>query len=298
MAYHSIVLIKQVPDTTAVTAKAMKKDGTLNRSALPAIFNKDDLHALEMALEVKEQHGGTVTVITMGPSKASEILKEAIYRGADKGVLLTDTKFAAADTLATSYTLSAAINKVGNCDLIFCGREASDGNTAQVGPQVAEKLGLPQITCVEEICKLENGLLEAKRLTDQGNEVVRSSLPLLITVASQANEPRPPAAKKLMRFKKAMTKTEAAIRLRASTDSQDKVEEYCMQLKEKGLLIAEWDADALSIDLDRCGYTGSPTRVKKIEQVVLVAKDYKRFPSTDEGVSTLIHELIEEHTFG
>lgn len=187
---------------------------------------------------------------------------------------------------------------MGNCDLIFCGREASDGNTAQVGPQVAEKLGLPQITCVEEICKLENGLLEAKRLTDQGNEVVRSSLPLLITVASQANEPRPPAAKKLMRFKKAMTKTEAAIRLRASTDSQDKVEEYCMQLKEKGLLIAEWDADALSIDLDRCGYTGSPTRVKKIEQVVLVAKDYKRFPSTDEGVSTLIHELIEEHTFG
>jgi len=298
MAYHSIVLAKQVPDTTAVTAKAMKKDGTLNRSALPATFNNDDLHALEMALEVKEQYGGTVTVITMGPSKASETLKEALYRGADEGILLTDRKFAAADTLATSYTLSAAINKVGKCDLIFCGREASDGNTAQVGPQVAEKLGLPQITCVEQICTLKNGRIEAQRVTDQGYEVVRSPLPLLITVVSQANEPRPPAAKRLMRFKKAMTKTEAAHRLQAAAGSRDKVEEYCTRLKEKGLLITEWDADALSIDLDHCGRAGSPTWVKKIEQVVLVAKDYKRFSPTDEGVSMLIHELIDEHTFG
>ena len=298
MAYHSIVLAKQVPDTTAVTSKAMKKDGTLNRSALPVTFNSDDLHALEMALQLKEEHGGTVTVITMGPAKAGEILREALYRGADEGILLTDRRFAAADTLATSYTLSAAINKKGNCDLVFCGREASDGNTAQVGPQVAEKLGLPQITCVEEICELENRNLVARRVTDQGYEVVRASLPLLLTVVSQANEPRPPAAKRLMRFKKAMTKTEIAQRLHATGESSEKIEERCIRLKEKGLLITEWDAEALLIDLDRCGRSGSPTWVKKIEQVVLVSKDYKRFPPTDEGVSTLIHELIEEHTFG
>lgn len=298
MAYHSIVLAKQVPDTTVVTAKAMKKDGTLNRSALPAIFNNDDLHALEMALEVKEQHGGTVTVITMGPPQASEILREALYRGADEAILLTDKRFAAADTLATSYTLSAAIKKVGNFDLIFCGREASDGNTAQVGPQIAEKLGLPQITYIEEIRRLEKGLLEARRLTDQGYEIVQAPLPLLLTVVPQANEPRPPAAKRLMRFKKAMTPTEVAKRLQGQNDSLDKVDAHCEQLKEKGLLITERDADALALDSDRCGRSGSPTFVKKIERVVLMGGKHKSYPPTDEGVGQLIQELIEEHTFG
>jgi electron transfer flavoprotein beta subunit len=298
MAYHSIVLAKQVPDTTAVTAKAMKKDGTLNRSALPAIFNNDDLHALEMALEVKDRHGGTVTVITMGPPKASEILREALYRGADESILLTDKRFAAADTLATSYTLSSAIKKIGQFDLIFCGREASDGNTAQVGPQIAEKLGLPQITYVAEICKLDKGLLEARRLTDQGYETVQSSLPLLITVVPQANEPRPPAAKRLMRFKKALTPTQVVKRLQKQNNSPDQADEYCNQLKEKGLLITEWDADALSLDSGRCGRLGSPTWVKKIERVVLLGGEHKSFPPTDEGVGQLIHELIEDHTFG
>lgn len=298
MAYHSIVLAKQVPDTTVVTAKAMKKDGTLNRSALPAIFNNDDLHALEMALEVKEQHGGTVTVITMGPPQASEILREALYRGADEAILLTDKRFAAADTLATSYTLSAAIKKVGNFDLIFCGREASDGNTAQVGPQIAEKLGLFQITYIEEIRRLEKGLLEARRLTDQGYEIVQAPLPLLLTVVPQANEPRPPAAKRLMRFKKAMTPTEVAKRLQGQNDSLDKVDAHCEQLKEKGLLITERDADALALDSDRCGRSGSPTFVKKIERVVLMGGKHKSYPPTDEGVGQLIQELIEEHTFG
>lgn len=298
MAYHSIVLAKQVPDTTVVTAKAMKKDGTLNRSALPAIFNNDDLHALEMALEVKEQHGGTVTVITMGPPQASEILREALYRGADEAILLTDKRFAAADTLATSYTLSAAIKKAGNFDLIFCGREASDGNTAQVGPQIAEKLGLFQITYIEEIRRLEKGLLEARRLTDQGYEIVQAPLPLLLTVVPQANEPRPPAAKRLMRFKKAMTPTEVAKRLQGQNDSLDKVDAHCEQLKEKGLLITERDADALALDSDRCGRSGSPTFVKKIERVVLLGGKHKSYPPTDEGVGQLIQELIEEHTFG
>lgn len=298
MTYHSIVLAKQVPDTTAVTPKAMKKDGTLNRSALPATFNNDDLHALEMALMVKEKHGGKVTVITMGPSKASEILREALYRGADEVILLTDKRFAAADTLATSYTLSAAIKKVGDFDLIFCGREASDGNTAQVGPQIAEKLALPQITYVEEICRLEERLIEVRRLTDQGYEIVQAPLPLLLTVVPQANEPRTPAAKRLIRFKKAMTKTEVANRLQGPTDSLDKFDAHLKQLKEKGLLITEWDIDALVLDSDRCGRSGSPTWVKRIERVVLMGGEHKSFTPTDEGVSQLMQELIEDHTFG
>jgi electron transfer flavoprotein beta subunit len=298
MAYHSIVLVKQVPDTTVVSARAMKKDGTLNRSALPAIFNNDDLHALEMALEVKEKHGGRVTVITMGPPKACEILREALYRGADETILLTDKRFAAADTLATSYTLCSAIKKVGEYDLIFCGREASDGNTAQVGPQIAEKLGLPQITYVEEISRVEEGLLEARRLTDQGYEIVHAPLPLLLTVVPQANEPRPPVAKRLMRFKKAMTKTEVINKLKEHADSTNDVEAHCAQLKEKGLLITEWNADALALESNRCGRSGSPTWVKKIERVVLTGGEHKSYPPTDEGVRQLIRELIEEHTFG
>ena len=298
MSYNSVVLVKQVPDTAEVTAKAMRKDGTLNRSALPAAFNHDDLIALEMALEIKEKHGGTITVITMGPPKASEILREALYRGADNAILLTDKRFAAADTLATSYTLSVAVKKRGNFDLIFCGKEASDGNTAQVGPQVAEKLGLPQITFVEEILRIGDGLFEAKRLTNQGYEIVKSPLPLLLTVVPLANEPRPPAAKRLMQFKKAMTPTEVMNQLKDQGDFDNKSEAHCEQLKEKGLLITEWDAEALALEPDRCGSSGSPTRVKKIERVVLMGGEYKSFPPTDEGVKQLIQELTEDHTFG
>ncbi len=298
MPYHSIVLAKQVPDTTEISPKAMKEDGTLNRSALPAVFNKDDLHALEMALAIKENYGGTVTVITMGPSAAAEILRESLYRGADRAILLTDRRFAAADTLATSYTLSAAINKIKTFDLIFCGREASDGNTAQVGPQVAEKLGIPQITYAEEIYSLRDGTLEAKRFSDEGYERVRSTLPLLITVMPDSNEPRPPAAKRLMRFKKALTPGELKNKLQAEGASEQEIESHCQSLKEKGLLIEEWTGDDLAIDPARCGRAGSPTWVKKIERVVLTGGEHKSYPPTDEGVQRLMQELIEEHTFG
>lgn len=298
MSYHSIVLAKQVPDTTVITPKAMNKDGTLNRAALPATFNGDDLHALEMALEIKDKYGGKVTVITMGPPKASEILRDALYRRADEAILLTDRKFAAADTLATSYTLSAAIKKIGNFDLIFCGREASDGNTAQVGPQLAEKLGLPQVTYVEEIYRLEGRMIEARRLSDQGYEIVQSPLPLLLTVVPSANEARPAAAKKLMRFKKALSKTEVANLFQGDADAHDKAKAYCEKLQEKGLLITEWDADDLGLDTNRCGRSGSPTWVKKIERVKLLGGAHKSFPATDEGAQQLIQELIEEHTFG
>jgi len=298
MPYHSIVLAKQVPDTTEISPRAMKEDGTLNRSALPAVFNKDDLHALEMALAIKETHGGTVTVITMGPSAAAEILRDALYRGADRAILLTDRRFAAADTLATSYTLSAAISKIKSFDFVFCGREASDGNTAQVGPQVAEKLGIPQITYAEEIYSLQAGVLEAKRFSDDGYEKVQSTLPLLITVMPDSNEPRPPAAKRLLRFKKALTPGEAKNKLQAEGASAEAIESHCQSLKEKGLLIEEWNGDDLAIDPARCGRTGSPTWVKKIERVVLTGGEHKSYPPTDEGVQRLMQELIEEHTFG
>lgn len=298
MPYHSIVLVKQVPDTTEITPKAMKEDGTLNRSALPAVFNKDDLHALEMALTIKEKYGGTVTVITMGPSAAADILREAFYRGADRVILLTDRRFAAADTLATSYTLSAAVRKIHTFDFIFCGREASDGNTAQVGPQVAEKLGIPQITYVEQIYILDDGTLEAKRLSDDGCERVRATLPLLITVMPDSNEPRPPAAKKLMRFKKALTPGEVKQQVETERASDHMFEARCRSLKEKGLLIEEWNGDDLGIDPARCGRTGSPTWVKKIERVVLTGGEHKSYLPTDDGVQSLMQELIEEHTFG
>ena len=298
MPYHSIVLAKQVPDTTEISPRAMKEDGTLNRSALPAVFNKDDLHALEMALAIKETHGGTVTVITMGPSAAAQILRDALYRGADRAILLTDRRFAAADTLATSYTLSAAISKIKSFDFVFCGREASDGNTAQVGPQVAEKLGIPQITYAEEIYSLQAGVLEAKRFSDDGYERVQSTLPLLITVMPDSNEPRPPAAKRLLRFKKALTPGEAKNKLQAEGASAEAIESHCQSLKEKGLLIEEWNGDDLAIDPARCGRTGSPTWVKKIERVVLTGGEHKSYPPTDEGVQRLMQELIEEHTFG
>ena len=298
MPYNSIVLVKQVPDTTDVSSKAMKKDGTLNRSALPTVFNRDDLHALEMALEIRDKYGGTVTVITMGPSMASKILREALYRGADRAILLTDKRFAAADTLATSYTLSAAINKVGVFDLILCGREASDGNTAQVGPQIAEKLDIPQVTSVEKICLLEDRFLEVQHLVDSGYERVRSPLPLLLTVIPDCNEPRPPAAKKLMRFKKALSPTEIKNSMDGQTDEPKKFDSLCQHLKERGLLITEWNAEDMAIAPDQCGRSGSPTWVKKIERVVLTSREHKSYPPTDEGVGQLMQELKEDHTFG
>ncbi len=179
---HSVVLVKQVPDTHNITGDVMTKDGTMNRNALPAIFNPEDLNALEMALQIKDAHGGTVTVITMGPPKAAAILRESLFRGADKVVLLTDRKFAGADTLATSYALTCAVEKNGPFDLVLCGRQAIDGDTAQVGPQTAEKLGIPQITYAESIVEIADGTIVVERALDSGSEIVRCKLPCLLTV--------------------------------------------------------------------------------------------------------------------
>src|SRR5512137_582269 len=185
--YKMVVLVKQVPDTKNITTEAMTAEGTMNRSSLPAVFNPEDLNALEMALGLKDQYGGTVTVLTMGPMQAAEVLREALYRGADRVVLLSDRKFAGADTQATSYTLKCAIDKLGGFDLIFCGRQAIDGDTAQVGPQVAEKLGVPQITYAEKLLNLEPGSIVAQRAFERGTEIVRCTLPCLLTVVGTAN---------------------------------------------------------------------------------------------------------------
>lgn len=284
MSYKIIVLIKQVPDTKAISSKAMNPDGTLNRGALPAIFNPEDLHALEAGLQIKERYRGTITVITMGPPSAAEVLREALYRGADEAILLTDRHFAGSDTLATSYILSQAVRKTGHYDIILCGHQAIDGNTAQVGPQVAEKLGLPQITSVEQMVQIEDGKISAWRLVEQGTELLEVSLPAVLTVVDTANKPRPASAIKIMRFKKAKAPSETT-------------PEEAQSLKARGLLISEWNAEHVGLDLSRCGVQGSPTKVQKIKKVVLKPKDFKQYAATDGSLSQLLHELITEHTF-
>ena len=304
MGYDSIVCVKQVPDTANVTAEAMKEDGTVNRSALPAIFNPEDLHALETALHVRDQHGGTVTALSMGPPKASEVLRECLNRGVDRAILLTDRRAAASDTLATSYILSQAVKTVGRYDFVFCGRQAIDGDTAQVGPQCAEKLGVPQITYLERVEVLSNGVVRARRNVGHGWEIVEAKLPVLITVVDTANEPRPPSAKRVMRLKRARTPSELASKVRnelreASEDErQAEVERRCDALKQAGLLIEQWGLDEIGADLSRCGLSGSPTKVHRIQAIVLTKEGYTEIPPTREGVRQLVRELVKDRTLG
>lgn len=294
MTYQCVVLVKQVPDTANITGKAMKEDGTVNRAALPAIFNPEDLNALEMALQVKEQYGGEVTVLTMGPPRAADVLREALYRGADRVILLTDKKFAGADTLATSYALKCAIEKLGGYDLVFCGRQAIDGDTAQVGPQVAEKLGLPQITYAESIRSLEGRQIVVQRAFPLGKETVRCTLPCLLTVVSSANQPRPPSARRMIACKLASTPLEYAARLEQWPEfgSLEALEAY---LDAHGQKIPVWTAADVGADEDKVGLHGSPTKVLKIESVVLGAGQSKEIPATQEGINALIQELAQDY---
>jgi len=285
MSYRIIVLIKQVPDTTAVSAKAMKADGTLNRAALPAVFNPEDLNALEMALEIREQHGGSVCAVTMGPPSAAAILREALFRGADRAVLVTDRRFAGSDTLATSYILSRAIRTIGGFDIVLCGRQAIDGNTAQVGPQVAEKLGINQLTYIEKIERLAGADITAWREIEDGRELAAAKLPVLLTVAGAANTPRPPSVKKIMKYKNARAASELS------------GTEHGESLKSRGLLLEELNAEAVGADPALCGLSGSPTRVKKIENVVLKGKTFKKIEPSAEGIRLLLEELIADYTF-
>lgn len=280
MPYNCIVLAKQVPDTENITGEAMKEDGTVNRGALPAIFNPEDLRALEMALSVRDEHGGKVTVITMGPPSAAEVLRESLYRSADEVVLLTDMRFAGADTLATSYVLSEAVRKSGGFDVVLCGSQAIDGDTGQVGPQTAEKLGVPQI-CYVETLQVSDSTVRARRAIQDGYEIVECQLPVLVTVTSAAPAARPLGAKSLMRFKKAKTAKEAA--------------DGAATLEESGLLIRTLDMDMLGLEAERCGKKGSATSVVKIEGVVLSAARAKQIEPTDENITGLVKEFREEH---
>jgi electron transfer flavoprotein beta subunit len=296
--------VKQVPDTANVTAEAMRDDGTVNRTALPAIFNPDDLNALETALRLRDQHGGTVTAISMGPPKASDVLRECLYRGVDRAILLTDYRAAASDTLATSYILSQAVRTIGRYDLVFCGRQAIDGDTAQVGPQCAEKLGIPQVTYLERVVELSGGVIRIRRNIGHGWEIVEAGLPVLITVMGGANQPRPPAAKRVMRIKRARTRAELAGEVRgglpgrSDEQQQAEVQRRADALRERGLLIEQWDLDDIGADLSRCGLAGSPTKVHRIQAIVLKREGYTEIPPTEGGARQLIHELVVDRTLG
>jgi len=295
--YHSIVLVKQVPDTRNVTGEVMTKDGTMNRSALPAIFNPEDLNALEMALDFKDHHGGTVTVLSMGPLQATEVLRDSLCRGADQVILLSDRKFAGADTQATSYTLKCAIDKIGQYDLVFCGRQAIDGDTAQVGPQVAEKLSIPQITYAESIIEANEQGIVVQRAFDLGTELVKCTLPCLLTVVGSANQPRPASARKRIEYKLAAIPAEYPKLLKQWPEFGDEAAlEY--YLAERNLKITVWSAADLNVDEAQLGLAGSPTQVHKVSYVVLETSESKDVPATAEGIQALIQELIKEYIVG
>jgi electron transfer flavoprotein beta subunit len=298
VSFTVIVFVKQVPDTQNISGEAMKADGTVNRAALPAIFNPEDLNALELALELKDRYDAKVVVGTMGPPNAAEVLRASLYRGADECILLTDRAFAGADTLATSYALSCCAKKVGKFDLILCGRQAIDGDTAQVGPQLAEKLALPQVCYVEDVVKLTAKKVVAKRAIEGGYEVLEAPTPCLLTV-TEGNEPRPAAARKIMKYKRARTPSELAKEHADAnyTDAEMLAEEQ-EKLAARNLLIHEWSAEDVGADKGRIGFAGSPTKVNKIQSVVLTASDSKKIEPTDAGINSLIHELIEDHTLG
>ena len=290
MSFKIIVLAKQVPDTRNVGKDAMKADGTVNRAALPAIFNPEDLNALEQALGIKEHYpDSTITILTMGPGRAADILREGLFRGADDGVLLTDRAFAGADTLATSYALSMAIRKINDFDIIISGRQAIDGDTAQVGPQVAEKLGIPQVTYAENIERIENGKIRVKRRLENGVEIVDCPLPAVITVNGSARVCRPRNAKLLQKYKHAKTITER------QAENIDYIEIYN---NRPYLNLIEWSVADVSADVVQCGLSGSPTKVKKIENVVFQAKESKCLSDNDMEIDDLMKELIENHTIG
>ncbi|MGL4518839.1 MAG: electron transfer flavoprotein subunit beta/FixA family protein [Phocaeicola sp.] len=296
MSLKIVVLAKQVPDTRQVGKDAMNPDGTINRAALPAIFNPEDLNALEQALQLKEKHlGSTVTILTMGPGRAAEIIREGLYRGADNGYLLTDRAFAGADTLATSYAISMAIRKIGDCDLIIGGRQAIDGDTAQVGPQVAEKLGLTQITYAEEILHLDEKkrTIRVKRHIDGGVETVETTYPVVLTVHNSASDCRPRNAKLVQKYKHALGAQEKAAILKEGELAYPHLYE-----KYPYLNITELSAADVEADPKQCGLAGSPTKVKKITNIVFQAKESKTLGSTDHEIEELVVELLANHTIG
>lgn len=293
--YNSIVLVKQVPDTANITGQVMKEDGTVNRAKLPAIFNYEDLVALELALQVKDRFGGTVTAVTMGPPRAADILRECLYMGADKVYAVSDRKFAGADTLATSYVLSEAVKKIGNFDLIFGGRQAIDGDTAQVGPQTAEKLNIPQITYCEKILEINDRKIRIRKKIEGGFEILESTMPVLITVIKEAAEPRPFSAKKVMKYKGAKSLSE--LEKLTEGNSLLYIDNLLHEYQERNLFIPTLTTDDIDVDLERIGIKGSPTKVHKVESVVLAGGNHEKIEPTKGGISNLVDKLIEDRIF-
>ena len=291
MSLKIVVLAKQVPDTRNVGKDAMTAEGTVNRAALPAIFNPEDLNALEQALRLKEQHpGSTVGLLTMGPPRAGEIIRQGLYRGADTGWLLTDRLFAGADTLATSYALATAIKKIGDVDIVIGGRQAIDGDTAQVGPQVAQKLGLNQVTYAEEILKIEDGKATIRRHIDGGVETVVAPLPVVITVNGSAAPCRPCNAKLVMKYKYASCPMERPAEL------DDRMAK--LYAERDYLTLNQWSVADVDGDASQCGLAGSPTKVKTVKNIVFQAKESKTLSSSEADVESLIKELLEEKIIG
>ena len=233
-------------------------------------------------------------MLTMGPGRAAEIIREGLYRGADNGYLLTDRAFAGADTLATSYALATAIRKIGGYDIIIGGRQAIDGDTAQVGPQVAEKLGLPQVTYVEEIEEVKDGRIRVKRHIDGGVETVEGPLPIVLTVNGSAAPCRPRNAKLVQKYKRALGGQEKAALTKDGTPLP-----YADLYEQRPYLnITEWSVADVNGDTQQCGLSGSPTKVKKIENIVFQAKESKTLTGSDADVENLIVELLANHTIG
>lgn len=293
MSLKIVVLAKQVPDTHNVGPDAMTPEGTINRAALPAIFNPDDLNALEQALRLKEQFPGSViSVVTMGLPKSAEVIREALYRGADKGYVVTDRPLGGADTLATSYTLAQAIKKIGDFDIILGGRQAIDGDTAQVGPQIAEKLGLTQVTYAEEILSLDEAAKKVviRRHIDGGVETVEAPLPLVVTVNGSAAPCRPRNAKLVMKYKKATVPAER---------KPEEAEAWQTLIARKPFLdITQWGAADIEADSKQIGKAGSPTNVKTVKNIVFKAKESRTMTGSDEDINELIKELINEKIIG
>ena len=225
-----IVCIKQVPNTTHVQIDA--NTARLKREGVESIINPYDEYAIEEGVRLKEKFGGKVTVITMGPQQAEFSLREAIARGADEAVLVSDKAFGGSDTLATSYTLSSAIKTIGEYDIIICGKQASDGDTAQIGPSTAEMLGIPHISCVKKIEVVDDHSIKVQRMMEDGYDLIESSFPVLFTVVKEINIPRVPSLKGKMAAKKAVIKT--------------------------------FNVDSIGVDTKRIGLSGSPTQVVKI----------------------------------
>ena len=289
MSLKIVVLAKQVPDTRNVGKDAMTAEGTVNRAALPAIFNPEDMNALEQALRLKEQNpGSTVGILTMGPPRAGQIIREGLYRGADTGWLLTDRLVAGADTLATSYALATAIRKIGDVDLVIGGRQAIDGDTAQVGPQVAQKLGLNQITYAEEILDCKDGRITVRRHIDGGVETVEAPLPCVITVNGSAAPCRPANARLTMKYKRAACPLERS--------SEDR---YASLYEERPYLnLNQWSVADVDGDPSQCGLAGSPTKVKAVQNIVFQAKESKTLTSSDADIEGLVMELLNDKIIG